>query len=214
MTSQQQSDTQRRLHNVASYGTIAAVDHGRGLVRVNVAGRLTDWLPTPGLVGHNFRGSTPMRVGTQVMVLCAGGDPANGVLAATLYSAALPAPDNTGNVDVINWNDGARVHYDSAAQALLIDVPATGTVTTHVGAASIVTTNEAITITVGGSSLTVSAAGIFLSGPTVGMTAGAGTGNATLAGNFAMQGQLAVTGDVSASGTVMDAGGNSNHHQH
>lgn len=214
MNSQQHSDTQRRLHNLAAYGTIAAVDHGRGMVRVDVAGRLTDWLPAPGLVGHNFRGAAPMRVGTQVLVTSPSGDPANGVLAAILYSAGLPPPDTSGNVDVILWNDGARVEYDSAAQSFLLDVPAGGTVTTRVGAASIETTDEAITLTVGGSSITITAEGIFLAGPTVGMTAGGGSGNATLAGNFTMEGQLAVTGDVSASGAVMDSGGNSNHHSH
>jgi len=214
MTRQELSDLQRRLHNVASYGTIAAVDNGRGMVRVNVAGRLTDWLPTPGLVGQNFRGSAPMREGTQVLMTCPSGDPANGVLSAVLYSDGLPPPDTSGDVDVILWNDGARVSYDSAAQALLVDVPVGGKVTTRVGAASIETTDEGITLKVGGASFTITGAAITIQAPTISMAAGGGAGNATLAGNFAMQGQLAVTGDVSASGTVMDSGGNSNHHTH
>lgn len=211
---QQHSDTLRRLHNLASYGTIEQVDHARGKVRVRVSGRLTDWLPVPGLVGRNFRGITPVREGTQVVLTSPSGDPANAVVSAILYTEALPPPDTTGTVDAIVWNDGARVQYDSAAQAMLVDVPAGGTVTTHVGAATIETKDEAITLTVGGSSITINAAGVFLAGATVGMTAGDGAGNATLSGNFAMKGQLAVTGNVSATGTVMDAGGNSNHHTH
>ncbi|XEY16375.1 phage baseplate assembly protein V (plasmid) [Azospirillum sp. HJ39] len=211
---QQHSDTVRRLHNLASYGTIEQVDHVRGRVRVRVSERLTGWLPVPGLVGRNFRGITPVREGTQVVLTSPSGDPANAVISAILYTEALPPPDTTGNVDVLLWNDGARVQYDSTAQALLVDVPAGGTVTTHVGAATWVMTDEAITLKVGGSSITITPAGVFLAGPTVGMTAGAGAGNATLSGNFTMTGRLAVTGDVSASGTVMDAAGNSNHHTH
>lgn len=212
--SHQISDALRRMHNVASYGTIAEVDHGRGRVRVDIAGRLSDWLPVPGLVGNNFRGVMPMRPGTQVLVTCPSGDPANGVLSAILYSAALPPHDTTGNLDGLLFNDGARFEYDSAAQAALIDVPAGGKVTVHVAAANLEVTNEAITLKVGGSSIIVNAAGVFLAGATVGMTAGDGEGNATLSGNFTMRGQLAVTGDVSATGTVMDTGGNSNHHSH
>ena len=155
-----------------------------------------------------------MRVGTQVLMSCPSGDPANGVLTGILYSAGLPPPDNTGNVDLVLFNDGARVEYDSAKQAMLLDVPAGGTITTHVGAASTVMSDKEIILKVGGSSITINEAGIFFGGPTIGMTAGNGDGSATLAGNFTMQGQLAVTGDVSASGTVMDAGGNSNHHSH
>lgn len=214
MTIQPLSDALRRLHNLAAYGTIEQVDHASGRVRVRVSGRLTGWLPVPGLVGRNFRGIAPLREGTQVVLSCPSGDPANAVLSAVLFSEGLPPPDTSGDVDVILWNDGARVQYDSAAQALLVDVPAGGTVTTHVGAASIVTTDEAITLTVGASALTITAAGVFLSGPTVGMTAGNGAGAATLAGNFTMVGQLDVTGNVTASGTVMDTGGNSNHHTH
>ncbi|MGY0794310.1 phage baseplate assembly protein V [Azospirillum argentinense] len=214
MTTQPLSDALRRLHNLASYGTIEQVDHASGKVRVRVAGRLTGWLPVPGLVGRNFRGITPLREGTQVVLTSPSGDPANAVLSAVLFSEGLPPPDTSGDVDVIAWNDGARVQYDSAAKALLVDVPAGGTVTTHVGAATIETTNEAITLKVGGSTLSITSAGIFLTGSTVGMTAGNGGGAATLAGNFRMVGQLDVTGNVSASGTVMDAGGNSNHHTH
>jgi phage baseplate assembly protein V len=214
MNQHQHSDIQRRLNNLAAYGTIAAVDHGRGMVRVDVAGRLTDWLPVPGLVGNNFRGSAPMRVGTQVLVTSPSGNLANGVLSGVLYSGGLPPPDTSGNVDVILWNDGARVEYDSAAKSFLLDVPVPGKVQTRVGAATCEITNETIRIQVGGSSLTITAEGIFLVGPTVGMTVGEGSGSASLVGNFTMKGQLGVTGDVTSTGQIMDAGGNSNHHSH
>lgn len=113
------SETQRQLNNLAAYGTIAAVDHARGMVRVNVAGRLTDWLPAPGLIGQNFRAWAPLRVGTQVLVAAPSGDPANGVIAQVLYSQGLAPPNTTGDVDIIQWNDGTRVEYDTAGKKLI-----------------------------------------------------------------------------------------------
>ncbi len=117
---QHQSDLERRIHNASSYGTIAEVDHAKGLVRVDIAGRQTDWLPAPAAIGQNFRAFTPTRVGAQVLVSCPSGDPANDVISQILYSEALPPPDDTGDVDVILWNDGSRVSYDSASQVMTL----------------------------------------------------------------------------------------------
>lgn len=207
------SDLDRRLHNLASYGTIAEVDHAGGRVRVNINGRLSGWLPQPQAIGNNFRIHAPLRVGTQVLVTSPSGDPANGVIAQILNSDALPPPGDSGDADVIVFDDGTIVRYDSAAHALDIDVMAAGKATVRVGAASIVTDNDGLVLSVGGTSLRLSAAGIQYTAPAIGMTV-TGGGVATLSGNFEMQGRLGVTGDVVASGSVMDAGGNSNHHTH
>lgn len=95
-----------------------------------------------------------------------------------------------------------------------MQLPADGTATVVVGDATVVVKTDGIALTCGGSSLRITPDGIFLSAPTVGMTAGNGGGAATLAGNFQMVGQLAVTGNVSATGDVLNAGQNSNHHSH
>lgn len=121
--SQALSDTERRLHNVATYGTIAEVDHARGRVRVDVAGRLTDWLPAPGNVGQNYRAWSPTRVGTQVLVTSPSGDPANGVVSQILYSDQLPPAETGADLDVIQFDDGTRIAYDSAAQKLSVFTP-------------------------------------------------------------------------------------------
>lgn len=121
MTSHDLSEISRRLHNLAAYGTIAAVDHDRGVVRVNIAGRLTDWLPTPTAIGQNFLAWTPLRVGTQVLVVSPSGNPANGVIVQVLYSANLSAPVQDEHRDQIRWNDGTVIEYDSKKSRLMID---------------------------------------------------------------------------------------------
>lgn len=206
--SQSQSDIARRLHNVASFGTIADVDHATGRVRVNVNGRLTGWLPAPGSIGQNFRAWSPTRVGTQVLVTSPSGDPANGVVSQILYSQGLPPAATGGTTDVVLWDDGTRLEYDSAAAAFVVDVQSAGTATVRVGAAQIEADNETLTLKVGGSAITITAGGITIAAPTIGMSAAGGAGKATLAGSFEMDGSL------SASGSIMDAGGNSNHHSH
>jgi phage baseplate assembly protein V len=117
------SDISRRLDNVVSYGTIAEVDHDGGRVRVDVGGRLTGWLRVPGAIGQNFRAWTPLRVGTQVSLSSPSGDPANGVITQILYSQGLPPPATGGDIDVVVWNDGTRVAYDTAAQKLTVSTP-------------------------------------------------------------------------------------------
>lgn len=212
--SQQISDIERRLGNLASYGAIVEVDHAKGMVRVDVNGRMSGWLPQPQAIGNNFRAFSPMRVGQQVLLACPSGDPANGVIVQTLNSDALPPPGDADDVDRIVFNDGTSLEYASAGHGLAIDVNPAGSATVRVGGASVVATKDEIALTVGGSTLKITAGGIFLSAPTIGMAATDGAAGATLDGDFRMRGRLGVVGDVNATGTVMDSGGNSNHHSH
>jgi phage baseplate assembly protein V len=140
------SDLLRRLHNLVSIGTVAEVDHAGGRLRATIAGRLTGRLPIPALVGRNFRAHVPMREGTQVLVAAPSGNPANGVVAGVLYTDALPPPERDPNVDVVLFDNGARLAHDIAAQTLSFDLPAGGTIRLSVGATSIVITDAGVTI--------------------------------------------------------------------
>ncbi len=114
------SDILRRMHNLIGLGTISEVDHSSARVRVDINGRVTAWLPVPAEIGANFRRWRPLRVGTQVLVACPSGDPANAVIVQILYSDSLPPPSNSGAVDVIQWNDGTFAEYDAGSQTLTI----------------------------------------------------------------------------------------------
>ncbi|MBF0374301.1 MAG: phage baseplate assembly protein V [Alphaproteobacteria bacterium] len=127
------SEMSRRLQNLVNLGTIAEVDHSSARVRVDINGRLTGWLPTPAAIGQNYRRWSPLRVGTQVLLVSPSGDPANAIIAQILYSDALPPPAATGEVDIIQFDDGTMVKYDAAAKRLElfsagdIHIRATGT---------------------------------------------------------------------------------------
>lgn len=120
------SDLTRRVENLIGLGTIAEVDHSSPpRVKVTLSGRVTDWLPYPAEIGAHFRRWRPLRPGTQVVVACPSGDPANAVIIAILYTTALPAPALEDDLDLVLWDDGTRVSYDSAAQRLEVKSPGT-----------------------------------------------------------------------------------------
>lgn len=121
------SDLTRLVHNLIGLGTIAEVDHSSTpRVKVNLSGRLTDWLPYPADIGANFRRWRPLRPGTQVVVVCPSGDPANAAIVQILYTTALPAPELGDEVDVIAFEDGTIVRHDTGAKLTQVINP-TGT---------------------------------------------------------------------------------------
>ncbi len=123
---QHSADQSRRIENLLSIGTIAAVDNGSmpPQVKLRIADRETGWMPVPGHVGRNYRGWFGLRIGTQVLAGCLSGDPAQAVILQVLYTTAgdnpLPPPEVDENVDVIQWNDGTVIRYDSAAHKMCI----------------------------------------------------------------------------------------------
>ncbi|RJF81128.1 phage baseplate assembly protein V [Azospirillum cavernae] len=208
------SDLERRVGNTIAYGRIEAVDYAKARARVRTGENVTAWIPWGTARAGGDRTWHPPEIGEQVLVASPCGDLSQGCIVTTVNQSAHPAPGDKATVSRVVYQDGAVVEYDRDGHTHAMRLPASGTATVEVGAATIVTTQDGITLTCGGSSLRVTPAGVFLSGPTVGMTADAGNGSATLSGHFKMVGQLAVTGDVSATGDMLNAGQNSNHHSH
>lgn len=111
----------RRIQNLAQVATVAVTDFAGRRIRLEVNGRLTGWLRHPTLIANNFRAWTPLRVGTQVLVISPGGEPANGIVVQTLPSDDLPAPGDTGDVDIIAFDDGTVIRHDSSTSTLTIE---------------------------------------------------------------------------------------------
>lgn len=120
--SQSLSDLYRRFENLLPRGIVAEVDNGAvpPVVKLRLNGRLTGWLPYPAEIGANFRRWRPLRVGTQVQACCPSGDIAQAVIVQILYTDALAPPETGGDVDVIQWDDGTLIRYDSASHHMRI----------------------------------------------------------------------------------------------
>lgn len=199
------ADQNRRLDNLLCFGTIAAVDFAARppMVRLDLSGRPTDWRPIPAEIGANFRRWRPLRVGTQILAACPSGDPANAVIVQILYTDSLAPPSTDENVDLIAWDDGTVVRYDSAARKM--DVTTVGDITAQADGRIDITGGPLVRIAAGNVQIVASQGG-----------AGAAemTGSFRLIGNFEIQGDVSVSGSIQATGSILDGGGNSNHHSH
>lgn len=214
-----QSEISRLLDNVIQFGTIAEVDDANRRVRLFLSGRRTGWLPYPCEIGQNFRRWCPLRVGTQVVAGCPSGNPANAVILKILYTDALPPPSTDSAVDLIQWNDGSLVKYDSAAKRM--EVVSVGDLAATITKDLTANAGGNLTATAGGNAAITAGASATISAPTIGLTATkGGDGAATMDGSFRLRGKLevigdiVVTGNIDATGSILAGGDNSNHHSH
>ena len=53
----------------------------------------------------------PLRTGTQVLLACPSGDPAQAVVVQILYTDALDAPSTDPAVDLIEFDDGSYIQH-------------------------------------------------------------------------------------------------------
>lgn len=107
------ADLNRRLESLIRLGSIAEVDHAGRKLRVKTGGLLTGWLPWPAEVGRNYRRWRPLRTGTQVVLACPSGDPAQAVIIQILYTTALNAPSADPDIDLIEFEDGSYIQHNN-----------------------------------------------------------------------------------------------------
>jgi phage baseplate assembly protein gpV len=114
-------------------------------------------------------------------------------------------------------------HIKGSVDALTIDKDAT----VAVGGSIIASAGKDASLTVGASASVSAGADITLKAPTINMLgnlastgSGGGVGtesksaDTTHTGRYDLTGDLTVHGNITATGSIMDGGGNSNHHSH
>lgn len=147
-------DLERRLNNMLMIGTVAEVDHAGRKVRVKVGDIHTAWLNWPAEVGRNYRRWRPLRSGQQVVLSSPSGDPAQAVITGMLYSSATPSPSDNPDLDLVEFEDGTRLEYDSENHRAVVEV----------GDSRLSMDRARITLSSNGSSLELDASGIRLNG--------------------------------------------------
>lgn len=171
------------------YGEVTALDHKTCRLRVRLDDRdglQTYWLQIPqrNTQGTQRRPLMP-ELGEQVAVLL-DADGVGGVYLGGIYSTAEPPPVVDEDTDYVRYSDGTVVAYDRVAGVMTLEC---------VGE---------VVLKCGGD-ITIEATGLVL----------LRAHSATLEiPQINVNGDLRIKGDVYASGTILDAGGNSNHHQH
>ncbi len=177
------------------YGEVTALDHKTCRLRVRLADRdglQTYWLNVPqrNTQGTKRRPLMP-ELGEQVAVLL-DAEGVDGIYLGGLYSTAEPPPVVDADTDYVRFSDGTVSTYDRKAGVMTLDC--VGALVVKCGRNITVESRE---------SVVVKAPSAMLEVPQV-----------TLNGELLLNGSLKVKGNINATGTVMDAGGNSNHHSH
>lgn len=177
------------------YGEVSAVDYLACRIRVRLDDRdgvESYWLHVPqrNTQGTQRRPLMP-ELNEQVAVLL-DADGVGGVYLGGIYSTAEPPPVVDEDTDYVRFSDGTALTYDRAAHVMALDC---------VGATTLkCAKNLSVEC---GEPVLVKAPSATLDVPDVTMT-----------GNLKVGGNLDVGGNAEVAGTIMDGGGNSNHHSH
>jgi phage baseplate assembly protein V len=142
MTAQERqllTDLARRVENMLRQGVIAEVDHSAARCRVRAGGMLTGWIQWATAHAAGDRDWWPPEPGEQVIIMCPGGDPEQGVAVRGLYQAAHPAPSSSPEKRRLQLADGSVVDYDRATHQLTLTV--IGNVVVTAGGHAAVTAN-------------------------------------------------------------------------
>ena len=116
------AETLRRLDNLIQIGTVVETksDEGLALARVDIDGRVTDFLPVL-MVNNDFvKVWVPVRVKEQVTVLSPFGNADFGVILPAIYNKENKEPAGANSNNVIVEIDTVRIETDGA----MVDISA------------------------------------------------------------------------------------------
>ncbi|KWZ43737.1 baseplate protein [Burkholderia savannae] len=187
------------------FGTVSASKPGFARVRLTDLGNMrTMWLPIAYPKALEDQVCWTYDSGEQVAVLLDGRGE-DGVILGAIYSDVDRPPVTDPNKFIVRFKDGAILEYDRATHVL-----------SCIGMREVLVNAEAVVVVRAGAKVSVDAPESEFSGNVTvkgkltyqGGMAGTGGAGAVLTGN------LKISGNVDATGSIMDAGGNSNHHSH
>lgn len=122
------AELNRRLANLIAIGTVEQADYDAARYRVRIGDLLTGWLPHFNMRAGGDTAWWALEIGEQVIVLSPSGEPTQGAIVGSLYSAARPANADAPSVHRVTYADGAVIEYNRAASRLRATLPAGGTV--------------------------------------------------------------------------------------
>lgn len=171
-------DMERRVANMIRYGKIMAVDLPNKKVRVKSGEIESTWIRWPaGRAGAGKRRWDPPEVGEQVVMLAPTGDLSQATFIPGLYQNDHDAPTASADKDHVTYGDGTVIEYDRGSHTLTANLQSSTSIVasrTSIkatrGAGSVEVTNSAVTITLGGQVLELSAAGLKHNGKNIGDT--------------------------------------------
>ncbi|KZN57601.1 hypothetical protein N473_06900 [Pseudoalteromonas luteoviolacea CPMOR-1] len=155
------AELKRRFDNLLMVGAIHEVDLENKKLKVAVGELITGWLPWPADVAANYIRWRPLKPGIQCLIASPSGELTQAIIIQILYTTELDSPETADDMDVVIFNDGTEVRYDSTTSVLSIQCAGDINVSTHGDATA--TVAGALTATVTGDAA-IDAANIALNG--------------------------------------------------
>lgn len=194
------------------FGVVVAIDESRGMARVqytDMDGEVSYWLAVVKQKTLKDKQYFLPDIGEHVAVLI--DDRAEeGVVLGAIYSDADPVPVSSKDKYHIRFNDGTMIEYDRKEHKLTADVK--GDIEVKSTGRCDVDCKNQIYIK--------SVTNVTIQAPTINMKGGSPAsgvfeGTLRLIGDLIIeQGNIEVNGNIHATGTIIDDGGNTNHHTH
>ena len=214
---QDMTEAERRISNVALMGRVVALDTARARVRVQAGPITTGWLPFATVRAGHDRTWHPPESGEQVLLVAPGGDLNQAVVVGSVYRVEHPAPAESADVSRTLFKDGAVMEYDRVQHHWRLNVPAGGCIRFEIGGTALELRADGTRLTT--PTLLVDSPDSTFTGTVlikklltylkglVGKGGGGGSG-------ARIEGDIQITGNINATGSVIDGGGNTNHHSH
>ena len=122
MTAQLLSEHQRKLHNIATIGTVFDINPADATMRLQVGDNQTDWLPIPALAAGQVRVWRCPSVGEQFLLVSPSGELANAIPVLSLYSNQHPSPSNDPNEIRVRYNDTDFLSVNTQDSQLILKI--------------------------------------------------------------------------------------------
>ena len=116
------AEHQRRIHNIATIGTVIEIDADAALMRLAVGDNETDWLSIPTIAAGMVSVWRCPTIGEQYLLVSPSGELANAIPVISLYSDRNPSPSTDPNEIRIRYNDTDFCSIDVANSQLTMHV--------------------------------------------------------------------------------------------
>ena len=116
------AEDQRRLHNLATIGTVTKIDADKALMRLAVGDNETDWVNIPTIAAGQVSVWRCPSVGEQYLLVSPSGELANAIPVMSLFSDNNPSPSKDPNEIRIRYNDTDFCSIDVANSQLTMHI--------------------------------------------------------------------------------------------
>ncbi len=114
------------LKNLLTIGTIVETksEEGKALARVNICGRVSDFLPVLSFANSYKKHYIPARIGEQVLVLAPYGEANGGIILRGIFNKECKEQEGASDFkEIISYEDGVEFSYDTKNSTLEINSP-------------------------------------------------------------------------------------------